>query len=149
VEGHVMIAGPLHGGLIRQFKGGSTFQWITLDLAAYRGRRVHLEFTPTSGDEFAIARVIEAESAPGDTGSPNWLFSKLLPSDVSRKPELLAARYQEHFLHAVEQFGKDRIIDSRLGSLHAYLVNWLIQHSELFAAPSIAEKSKALLAAQA
>src|SRR5262249_34259569 len=142
VEGHVMIAGPLHGGLVRPFKGDSTFQWITLDLAAYKGRRGHLEFTPTDGGEFAIAQVIEADSPPHGTGVPNWLLSKLLPGRVGRTPELLAAAYQEHFLDAADRLGKDRIIDARLAPLHAYLANWLIQHPELFSAPSIADKAR-------
>src|SRR5439155_21293582 len=110
VEGHVMIAGPLHGGVIRQFNAGAKFQWLTLDLSAYRGRRAHLEFTPTDGGDFAVSKVVDADAPPGLAAGPNALVRKLLAGESAPSAEALAAAYQRLFLDMTDRFASDRIV---------------------------------------
>jgi hypothetical protein len=69
VEGHVMINGPLHGRIVQPLKtSNNSDQWVSLDLRAYRGRRVHLEFTGSSND-FAVARIVQASASPEFQGN--------------------------------------------------------------------------------
>jgi cytochrome c553 len=65
VEAHAMIAGPLHGKLVRDIKtSGNGYEWVEYDLGAYAGRRAHLEFTPAPGSDLAIALVVQGARPP-------------------------------------------------------------------------------------
>lgn len=64
VDSHIMLAGPLHGALVRGFDGGPEPSWVTHDLSAYAGHRVHVEFAPDGDGEVEVLQVVEAESKP-------------------------------------------------------------------------------------
>src|SRR5262249_55310464 len=120
------IAGPLHSGVIRQFKIGPRFQWLTLDLSTYKGRRAHLEFTPTEGGEFAIVKVLEADAPPGPPEQPNALVEKLLIGESSRSPGALAAACQRFFLDAVDLPAAARFLGDPNARDYAHLAKWLL-----------------------
>src|SRR5207302_496436 len=47
VDSHLMIKGPLHGALLREWKDeGDRWHWMEHPLAAYKGHRLHVEFSP-------------------------------------------------------------------------------------------------------
>jgi hypothetical protein len=65
VDLHRLVAGPLHGGLVREWETTDGWQWIEHDLTAYAGERAHVEFTPRDpAQEFAVALVVEADRPP-------------------------------------------------------------------------------------
>ncbi|TWT64766.1 Planctomycete cytochrome C [Allorhodopirellula solitaria] len=57
VDSHRMIAGPLHGQVVRPIKGEK--QWVQLDLNRYVGHRVHLEFTPSTDADLSVVLVTD------------------------------------------------------------------------------------------
>lgn len=63
VGSHVMLAGPLHGRLVQSFPASKGYRWVTIDLTPYKGQPAHLELTAGT-DDFAVARVIQADTAP-------------------------------------------------------------------------------------
>ncbi len=74
VASHRINNGPLHGGLVKHAPGDDVYRWVEHDLTAYRGRRVHLEFSPYDAadlkdgqsSELAVRGVIEL----GDAATP-------------------------------------------------------------------------------
>lgn len=57
VDSHRLVAGPLHGQVVRPIEDGA--RWVELDLSRYVGHRVHLEFTPAVDAELAVAMVTD------------------------------------------------------------------------------------------
>ncbi len=161
VHSHALIAGPLHGGLILRLRT-SGWQWVEHDLSRYRGGRAHVEFIPSPGADFAVARVVQAPSRP-----PHMEVPGVLPCEAPSLCALAAAGW--HALSARE--GRDRglsharsaapgvpprcnrsfeitpamacqrrladVLDAlgqghRLDSSSAPLAAWLVRHLELF-----------------
>jgi hypothetical protein len=124
VDGHVVIAGPLHAALIRSFAAGDRFQWILHDLSAYQGHRAHFEFTADSPD-FAVSMVAQGDAPPKFAGRPaEWLLNALAKESTAD----VAAAFQRQLVEVAELMAKDELHDpdrARLGS-------WMIQHAELF-----------------
>ena len=88
-----VIAGPLHGSLIKSFPNADEYRWVTHDLSGYIGQKLHVEFTADPRTEFAVAMVVQSDDAP-----PAVPFKEMKPKAV---PELekplaeLAAKEKE------------------------------------------------------
>ncbi len=57
VDSHRLIAGPLHGEVVRAISEKE--RWVELDLRRYVGHRVHLEFTPAADAVLAVSLVTD------------------------------------------------------------------------------------------
>ena len=126
---HIMLAGPLHGGLVQRFNTGDKFQWITVNLPAYKGQRAHLEFTPTDNADFAVIAVTQSLNVPPAyiVATNRLLATKL---DKATSPQELARAYQRTFTAIANVLQSDKVKVS--GAEVAQLANWLAQNSELF-----------------
>jgi hypothetical protein len=135
VEGHVMLSGPLHGSIVTAIKGSNEFRWHSIDLGPYKGRRVHLEFTP-EGETFAVARVVQAAQAPpADEFDAPIEYSEW---DGVKKPVAsaqTAARLRSHLASAFAAVAREVPPPA---SIEAHRANWFRKHEELFAKPAIA-----------
>jgi mono/diheme cytochrome c family protein len=129
VDAHVMIAGPLHGALVRPFNTGDRFQWLTLDLGRYQGSTAHVELTASGGAPLAVARVVQAAAGPGSIDRPNGLLMRLVSGENGAAPEALARGYQRLLQDVAAQLAADGPETPDHGRLAA----WLLQHLELFA----------------
>jgi hypothetical protein len=129
VGSHVMIAGPLHGQLVRTVNPGDRFQWIAHDLSAYQGQRIHLELTPLGSGDFAVARVAQGAEPPPLRDCPNALITQAVAG--ARSVEALAAAYQRLFLDTLDRLAGDRVLGS---ADDAHLANWLVIHAALLGA---------------
>jgi hypothetical protein len=127
VGAHVMIAGPLHGQLVQRVQAGNQFRWVAHDLSAYRGQRVHVEFTGAERSDFAVAMVVQAANAPAATERPNSAVLKLL--DGAPTPEALGSRYERLFQDVVARLADDRL---RGAQDVAALADWMLRHGALF-----------------
>ena len=123
VNSHVMIAGPLHGDLVADIPAGDRLHWASLDLAPYKGRRAHLEFTAAEGSDFAVVRVVQAGMAPGPVDSPNRALLNLLSGDDASSPERLAAGYQRLFAETVKRLAADQVAGTPEAADFARLAN--------------------------
>ena len=111
VDGHIMLAGPLHGQTVRRFKTGDKFEWQTIDLTRYKGRMVHLEFSGIDGAELAVAAV--RQSPPP---APK-------PSTSKPAESLLAAADEFQFLCRIALLPRPPNPEEA-----ARLENWLLRH---------------------
>jgi hypothetical protein len=149
VDGHIMISGPLHGGLIMSFKTGPEFRWIAHDLSAYKGRRTHIEFTPSAGADLATAMVVQGARAPGEMARPNLAVLETISGDHGGTG--LAQGYQKLLIDVAERVATDRLRHSSAD--YARLANWMLRHPELFVQDTTGirrnEAVKAFMAEQA
>jgi hypothetical protein len=132
VDQHVLINGPLHAVLVKGFKTGADFQWIEHNLSNYKGRHVHIEFTPAGNADFAIALVVQADRTPGMLNRPNPLLLRMLSGNDAGSVETLAAGYQHLLMDVLERLASDRLLGSPDGTAYAASANWLVQRPELF-----------------
>ncbi|HMF20153.1 MAG TPA: DUF1553 domain-containing protein, partial [Gemmataceae bacterium] len=144
VEAHNMIAGPLHAQLVRSFQTGPAWQWVEYDLTPYQGRRAHIEFTPNSGSDFALAMVIQSDKKPGVIDRPSQAMAKIL---AAGSLESMAQEYQRLFLSVIRKLEQGSLQDAD----EARLANWLLDHGDLVGAkdkiaaalgPWLAEETK-------
>jgi hypothetical protein len=146
VDLHTRIDGPLHGKLVRTFNTGDKWEWVAQDLPAYRGHRVHLEFTLQEDGPLAIARVAQGEQPPTMAEEPCQISAK------ASDPESLAKEYQELFTNLLDRLAGDRLVDDPKATELALLANWLIAHRALFGArrsESVTAAGRAALDAEA
>jgi cytochrome c553 len=142
---HVMIAGPLHAHLVTALNAGGGFRWLMQDLTAYKGLRLHVEFTAQPGADFAVAQVVQADRPPRPPDRPNPALLRLLSGTEAASVETLAAGYQRLVADLTERLATDRLE----GTDQARLANWLLQHAELFGGGKrVAEAASPLLAEQ-
>jgi hypothetical protein len=142
---HVMIAGPLHAHLVTSLNAGAGFRWLMQDLSAYKGLRLHVEFTAQPGADFAVALVVQADQPLRPPDRPSLALLRLLSGTDAASVETLAAGYQHLFADLTGRLAADRLD----GTDQARLANWLLQHAELFGGGKrVAEAAAPLLAEQ-
>jgi hypothetical protein len=123
VDGHVMIAGPLHAALVHPFNTSGKWQWVSHDLRPYAGQRAHLEFTAESPD-FAVAKVVRGE-APNATEAPEgWKLHLLEKPDAAAQ----ASALRDELIRVVNRLQRGELD----GRDDARIADWLIRHLELF-----------------
>ncbi|MEM9825739.1 MAG: PSD1 and planctomycete cytochrome C domain-containing protein [Planctomycetota bacterium] len=71
VNGHRMIAGPLHKDTIVDVK--RDHPWVRLKLDDYVGKRMHLEFIPKPKHEFTVAAVFQGNDADSRGRRDQWI----------------------------------------------------------------------------
>ncbi len=132
VDSHLLINGPLHGGLVQRLDGKATgWRWAGFDLRAYAGHVAHLEFTAEDQD-FAVAMVLQGAGSPPPPPPPSAPLAGLLRQATSS--ELLAAGYQALMEAALAQLRDDPAADAGTPGRVA-LADWLLAHPALVGAP--------------
>ncbi len=155
VDSHHMIAGPLHGSLVTNWSAAEDGRprWVEHNLADYAGHRVHIEFSPvrppakaSQGDdraastrpaaELAILTVVEAERPPANPADDTSRLLDMLQSDDGNSTESLARAVAKLFSEIGTRIAANEIANTPDASSAAWLANWIVQHPELFVAPS-------------
>lgn len=142
VEGHTMIAGPLHGGLVRSFRTGAGLQWVAHDLTPYKGRRAHLQFAPAPGAEMVVALVVQSPTPPASPAPPARQLAAALTGAASLDD--LARGYQRLYAGAVDRLAAGRLAQTPDAAEDARLLNGLLREVEAPAAlaPLLAVQTK-------
>jgi cytochrome c553 len=126
VASHLIIQGPLHGSLLREFKDDrNQWRWVEHPLAAYRGQRVHTEFSPIGPAPLAIAMVVQADAKPE---LPAALGTPVTNPPAAEREKLLAV------LAEMES--------GRVSAESAPLADWLVQNLDRFCPPGSPERQQ-------
>ncbi|MBX3436960.1 MAG: DUF1549 domain-containing protein, partial [Planctomycetaceae bacterium] len=138
VDSHILVRGPLHGTLVREYpaKVNSDWRWIEMDISRYAGHRAHLEFAPRVGEDFVISRVVQT-----DVGPPEELFIDdpfqfhrhvLFLQDGLHSPRALARQYQQQFRNIEICCDWFFAPGGKSGTCTLAETDWAIRHPHLF-----------------
>ncbi len=141
VNSHLIVVGPLHGSVLREFKhADDQWHWVSHDLSQYTGHRMHVEFSPADDGPCSIAMVVQSDVAPPPIGQ---IFPLAIETGNGAKPgaERIAS-YQTAFRTAanslLEGTSHKQIADSipippaSEKGAWAPLANWIVTHQPLF-----------------
>ncbi len=129
VNQHLLVAGPLHGALLRDWPDtGKTWRWIAHDLTAYPGHRTHIEFTPNGANDLEIARVVESDHEPEPI---------VIPSVAPRGS-----------IQALATETLDRMEGDNLDESHASIAAWIFRQVDRIN-PSEGPEARAAILAEA
>jgi len=137
VDSHTMIAGPLHGRLLRDTgpDPAAAVRWITLDLGDYKAHRLHLEITPQGDGDFRMFQVVDAVSPPADrpVQTPVPIVGG---TDGALTIQTLAAAYQRNVENALAQIAENNLSSREDAAAQAMLADFILQKPALFEAPA-------------
>ena len=64
VDSQVLVTGPIHTVLVKEWPTSKDWRWVSHDLADYQGHRVGLEFTPGPDTDLELATIVESDTPP-------------------------------------------------------------------------------------
>jgi hypothetical protein len=131
VDSHAVIQGPLHRVLTTSFKNNEgKLQWVTMNLAAYRDHRVHLEITGAGNAPTEVLMVVEVARAPAlPDDRPDPLAIARLQPPQATSAAILAVTYRDALKRVSEQLAN---APGKLTPPEAALLTWIHRHPELF-----------------
>ena len=127
VDSQVLVTGPLHTVLVKEWPTSREWRWIAHDLSDYAGHRVSLEFSPGPDADLELSSIVESETPPT---APQ----DLLAAAVGGLPEVTTDRGPAR----IREWG-----DRLRASAEAYVggdtstralafIDWQVSHPELF-----------------
>lgn len=134
VNSHLIVAGPLHGSVVREFKQtDNEWHWVAHGLDLYKGHRMHVEFSPAEESSCSMAMVTQSDESPS---LPDFTVPSVDISSAD-SPASQAGLLQNHFTKAFEKLPGQQIDGAPQSTLvDASLQNWIIEHRGLFATPA-------------
>ena len=127
VNSHLVVAGPLHGSLLREFKhADDQWHWVAHGLELYKGHRLHVEFCPTDDTDCGVAMVVQADAAPP---LPDLTIHPLLDSTTDSDAKRIVA-LRERFQAAISVLSAPA--KTQVTTSDAALANWILQRQRLF-----------------
>jgi len=140
VDSHRMIAGPLHGRLVKRW--GPPQQtgphWVTHDLSRYSGHGVHVEFSPEGDGPFEVLMVVEGDAPPRNLlETPNARLLDMLETCVADQDDdgfdmtRLASAYQSLLLDVADKTASGKLPAAPQARDDAAIAQWLIENAEL------------------
>ena len=150
VNSHLIVMGPLHGSLLREFKASDDqWHWVSHGLDLYQGNRLHVEFTTMADDPATIAMVVQSDEQPKlpDLGWP------AVPESAKTITER-AAIYRKAFGEAANSiFTTGNPSSDQLATLtpsaRRHLADWFVKHAHLFSTSEPAYPKPSALEAEA
>ncbi|MBL9129443.1 MAG: DUF1553 domain-containing protein [Verrucomicrobiales bacterium] len=133
VDSHIMVAGPLHGGLVATFDVGPEPKWVTHDLSAYGGNRhrAHVEFAPEGPGDLDVLLVVESEQVPEPFRIPAWQ-PQAATADFASSARALTSDLRE----ALRRLASDTLTEE---PRWAPLADWILRNPTLFASSEPSE----------
>lgn len=133
VDSHRLINGPLHGQTITEWENAVTPRWVVLNLGAYQGHRIHIEFSPRGDEDLRVYKVICGEPPAVEATTPAQAVTPLFAQSAD-----LAAVSSAHATALTEAL-KDPALSHWLA--------WLVEHTDLLLTTTESEKLSTELAA--
>ncbi len=133
VNSHLVIAGPLHGAILREWDGKPVaaggppagWQWVNHNLSAYSGHRLHFEFSPKNG-EMAVAMVVDSDKQP----PPIWEATGEFAGSTAATADEFARQFQAECQRILKSLADNKLLDDA-----APTADFMIAHLDLFSLP--------------
>jgi hypothetical protein len=143
VNSHLVIAGPLHGALLTEWPEGPSrgWRWVRHDLTAYKGHRLHVEFSPSGTGESAIAMVVDSDSEPNAIEEGDRLLRRVLAEGGPIESiEALARRCQSALSSVLGRMETGAFDESPASCDAASMASWMLGRLDLFSLESTTER---------
>lgn len=142
VSSHLVIQGPLHGALLREFKDDKgEWRWVQHNIADYKGQRLHVEFSPVDKSDLAIAMVVQSDNKPPLSDTPDSLTWAVL--ETSKSSQELA-----NSLTTLWQSVADQMAKGALAPMSVALADALVRKQDLFVSAGSEARRNLAVAAQ-
>jgi hypothetical protein len=128
VDSHRMLAGPLHGQTLKEWDTAVGAQWIAHDLSAYRGHRVHLEFSPRGDEELRVLMVTTGGPINPAQFSSAHAIASAVSEEASPNLQELCGLYAD----ACQSALAEELSDPESA---AQWRQWVVEHAELLISP--------------
>jgi hypothetical protein len=139
VNSHLVIAGPLHGAVLKEWDGKpGQWQWVNHNLSTYALHRAHFEFTPKEG-ELAVAMVVDSDKQP----PPIWEAGGSIAASDATTPEDFARQFQTECEQVAKSLSDGKSVD---GS--SAVANHIVTHLDLLSLPESEPRQKLRLATE-
>jgi hypothetical protein len=136
VNSHLIVKGPLHGAVLKEWKTpGDRWQWIEHSLPAYEGHRLHVQFSPKGAEDFAIAMVVQSNTAPPLPQGWNRQLVTEVASASAASPETLAKATQGALASACAKLGVAPVPAKPDAGDSAEICDWMVRNLDLFCPP--------------
>ena len=142
VDSHRLIQGPLHRNMTIDVGRSGELTWVAQDLdkrgQTYLGHRLHVEFTPTDGNDFEVL-MIDLSNDAGARGEvlkflknpPNALVQGMHDLGETTSREDLANLVSNNFKSIASKLGNH--FGNKPADLEqAYLADWIVRNKALF-----------------
>jgi len=140
VNSHLVIAGPLHGSLLQEFRhNDDQWHWVGQGMDLYQGHRLHVEFSPADDAACAIAMIVQSDEQP-KLPETNWgWLSDSIPAEASLTDRL--TNYQNIIRkdavglirnQRAEVSNETQPASAVSNPAQASLANWFVGHLNLF-----------------
>lgn len=137
VNSHLIIVGPLHNSLLREYKqSDNQWRWVSQDMDAYRGHRMHVEFSPADDDLCSIAMVVQSADEPKSSDRISFQQSNVAKHDSFN--DRLAA-WHKSLTNAVNSVERSLEQPSVERDLDVSLANWFFKNLRLFTTDPVHE----------
>lgn len=142
VNSHLVIAGPLHAAILREWDGKpDQWQWVEHNLSTYSGNRAHIEFSPKVEGGMEISLVVDSANQPPAI----WQEAELkIGAGEGRATTLeeLTTIYQTALTKAAKELAENQPATSPL------VANLLIAKLDLFSDPASESRQTLRVAAE-
>lgn len=131
---HLLVKGPLHGGLLHSWKSeGDHWHWVEHPLAGYQGHRMHVELSPAGEGEFSVAMVVQSDTRPE-------LPASAAKPIVATDKQALAKALQNRLTDILSRIAGDKIAGDAAAENLAASADWLVRKLDLFCPPGSPER---------
>jgi hypothetical protein len=131
VSSHLIVQGPLHGALLREWKDeNSGWRWIEHRLADYKGQRLRVEISPIEKGDLSVAMVVQSDTRPPLPFAPPEALRAALGNEKTQSPQALADALVVAWQNAAAQMKAGNIAPE-----NAALADALLREQDIFIAP--------------
>lgn len=131
VDSHGNIAGPLHGGILRDLgPDHAGLRWIGHDLAPYVGHRIHVELTAKDDQPFEVLAVVQGSPAGQPLAAPTHAAGRPLGQSDFADAAAIAAGYQSFLNAAADALAANQLDQSEF----QFAADWLAKNLPLLPA---------------
>ncbi len=121
VDSQVLVTGPIHTVMVKEWPTSKEWRWISQDLSDYQGHRVGLEFTPGPDADLELATIVEADTAPL---TPN---RETFPLSSDGTVHAVVELWSQHLRSAVDSYAAGHATPAVLDQ-----IDWEVSHPDLF-----------------
>jgi hypothetical protein len=146
VDGFQFAKNPLYGGLSINVANDGRWRWYRQDLNKLIGSKAYIEIEDADDGTIVVDRVLFS-NAGSPPEQPNGVVIDMLDDPAITTAEQLAARYRQLFIENVRRWADDKLTSAEEPAGRIAVVNWLLEHSSLFATETDASSAQETIAA--